>query len=82
MNEIFFRRIFFLTKQSLLMKQSYQDVIEKYFTWVDVQFLIFIQFPSLFNASRDFILSFVSYNRISCSMFYRILIYLNCAKCT
>ena len=39
-------------------------MIEKYYTWVDVQFLIFSQFPSLFNVSRNCILSFVSYNLI------------------
>ena len=59
-----------------------RNVIEKYYTWVDVQFLLFSQFPSLFNVSRDFILSFVSYNLILGNMFYRILVYLNCAMCT
>ena len=50
-------------------------MIEKYYTWVDVQFFIFSQFPSLFNVSRDFILSFVSYKLIRGNMFYGILNY-------
>ena len=64
------------------VKKLPRNVIEKYYTWVDVQFLIFSQFPSLFNVSRDLILSFVSYNLTRGNMFYRILIYLNCAICT
>ena len=81
-NEIFSRRIFFLTKQTFYETNLPRNVIEKYYTWVDVQFLILVSSLLFFNVSRDFILSFVSYNLIRGNMFYRILVYFNCAICT
>ena len=48
-------------------------MIEKYYTGVDVQFLILVSSLLFFNVSRDLILSFVSYNLIRGNMFYRIL---------
>ena len=76
-NKIFSRRIFFLTKQTFYETNLPRNVIEKYYTWVDVQFLILVS-----SLPRDFILSFVSYNLIRGNIFYRILVYFNCAICT
>ena len=81
-NEIRSRRIFLLTKQTFYETNLPRNVIEKYYTWVDVQFLILVSSLLFFNVSRDFILSFVSYNLIRGNMFYRILVYFNCAICT
>ena len=41
-NEIFSRRVFFLTKQTFYETNLPRNVMEKYYTWVDVQFLILV----------------------------------------